>query len=121
MNSVSISGWVRSTPVTHRLGDHNVYSEFRLGLEYPEDSWSNAAVVIVCHGRLALGCTSLGVGVVVEVHGWLFAAPDLDASGREHVSVIADELGTPGMPTLRYGPANSSRSALDDRHGGASS
>ena len=74
MNEVSISGWVVTAPVAHRLGPHAVYSEFRLGLDLPPPKDS---VPVFCHGRLAAkACTYLDVDDVVEIHGYLCVLPD---------------------------------------------
>jgi hypothetical protein len=117
MNSVHVSGWVRSTPVATRLGPNTVYAEFRLGLDPPNTATVDAAVVVFCHGRLAQrACGHLDIGDVVEVHGFLQAVPVHDAgdSPAERVLVIADRLGLPGRPAFRNAP----HSAADD--GGAS-
>jgi hypothetical protein len=118
MNSVHISGWVRSTPVATRLGPHTVYAEFRLGLDDPGTATVDAAMVVFCHGRLAQrACGHLDIGDVVEVHGFLQAVPvhDTGDSPAERVLVIADRLGLPGRPAFGHAPFST---AGDD--GGAS-
>src|SRR4051794_28432252 len=98
MNEVSISGWVVTAPVAHRLGTHAVYSEFGLGLAM---SASQGSVPVFCHGRLAAkACSNLDVGDVVEIHGYLCVLPDFIDATQERISVIADALGLPGRPTL---------------------
>ncbi|MFT3851968.1 MAG: hypothetical protein QM733_04415 [Ilumatobacteraceae bacterium] len=111
MNDVSISGWVRSAPVVHRLGQHAVYTEFRLGIAPPERNPGDAAVVVFCHGRLAQYAHGhLDVGDLVEIHGFLFVAadPSPDADSGDRVSVIADRVGVPGEPSISHRPPHRS-------------
>ena len=96
---------MHTAPVTRRLGDHAVFTEFGLGLRAPELSYGDSAIEGLCYGRLAAYAYGhLDVGDVVELRGYVFVTPDLEAGRRAQFSIVVDELGVPGPPTLRHRP-----------------
>ncbi len=120
MNTVTVTGWLQSDPMTEHVGDLAV-CELYLAVERPGPDRRTELVSVTCFGGLALiAAERLAVGDFVGVTGWLRTQPvDVhDGGAGQRVDVVAERLDFLGPPDRagRWLPMRHLEAAYDDRY-----
>jgi hypothetical protein len=114
MNTVTVSGWLHTDPVTEQVGDLAV-CELRLVTQAP-DGRLNEPLAVTCFGQLAfLAGERLAAGDHAAATGWLrIRAAGLPAARVDLMAERLDFLGH-GAP-LEQAPDAHLEAAYDDRY-----